>query len=172
MSALIAEILGYFWSFVPRLDTLSPWEAGMRVTLGKKVKPIGAGWYIVWPLFQEINYMEVQPQTVDLRVQSVWTQDGVDLAISGGIKYRITDAVKAQTDIQDLDEDIQLVAMGVIADYVTARNVDECRKIGDLKSELLKGVRVEAAGWGVKIERIYITDIGRARNIRLLHHNE
>ena len=168
----LTEVLKGITDFIPRISTLQPWEAGVRTTLGKHKKAIGPGWYVYWPTIQEIHYMEIQPQIVDLRVQSVWTSDGHDLAISGGVRYRISDAMKAFTNIQAVDAAIQNVSLGIIAEYVNARTMADCHDIVNLKGEILKGLRDDCQGWGVKVERVYITDIGRTRNIRLLHHNE
>ena len=35
-----------------------------------------------------------------------------------------------------------------------------------LNKEILKGIKEAAQGWGAKIEKIYITDLDKTRNIR------
>jgi regulator of protease activity HflC (stomatin/prohibitin superfamily) len=112
--------------------------------------------------------MDVQSQPVDLRCQSAFTKDGIDVAIGGGIQYRITDIVKAVCNVTDVDESLGKVALGTILKYVNQRDFKDCHNVEELEGEILKGVREAAKGWGVKIERVFITDFGRTRNIRLV----
>jgi len=154
--------------FIPRPLILTDYEAGVRVTWGKWNKVVSSGlfWYI--PLFQKMIYMEVQTQVVDLRGQSVHTKDGKHIIVSGAIQYSIKDINKAIFNVQNVDQSLETLALGVILEYVNKRTLEECQEVVDLKKEILKGMKEAAQGWGVKIERIYITDLDESRNIRLI----
>ena len=36
------------------------------------------------------------------------------------------------------------------------------------EADVLKGVREASEGWGLRVDKVYITDIGRTQNIRIL----
>lgn len=154
--------------FIPRPLLLADYEAGVRITWGRWNKKISSGlfWYV--PLFQKIVFMEVQTQVADLRGQSVQTKDGNSTVVSGAIQYSIKDIYKAIFNVQDIDKSLETLALGIILEYIKKRTLAECQDIEGLKKEILKGMKEAAQGWGLKIERVFITDLDKARNIRLI----
>lgn len=163
----LTNILETLRNVFPRTFTVFPDEGGVRITLGTKVKTLKPGWYIYWPIIQHAEKISVTPQAVDLRAQSVRTEDGTDMAIGGAILYRISDAKKAILEVQDYDRSIQILALGVIAEFMGEHSLADL-KIADLREVILKGVREEAAGFGLRIMKVKITDLGCAKNLRVL----
>ena len=164
----LADLLKNLRDFLPRKYFINPDEGGVRITLGRHVKTLVPGWYYYWPVIQECRGMNISPQVVDLRPQSALTFDMKDLAISGGIKYRVSDARKALLDVQDYDKSIQTVALGIICEYVASHEFEKVTNLCNLRDVILSGIREEAAGMGLKIMKVYITDIGRTKNIRIM----
>lgn len=164
----VKELIQRLTCFIPRPVMLAKYQAGVRITWGRRCKKISSGlfWYI--PLFQDIIDLEVQTQVVDLRGQSVHTKDGKHLIVSGAIQYSIKDIYKAIFNVQNVDVSLETLALGVILEYVSERTLEECQEVIGLKKEILKGIKDAAQGWGVKIEHVYITDLDESRNIRLI----
>ena len=145
-----------------------PDEGGIRATLGYRVRSTSPGWYIYCPLIQEMSKITVTPQVVDLRVQSVMTKDSRDMCFGGAIMYRIRDAQNALLKVQDYDKSLQTLALGIISRYAGKIELAQQLDISQIETEILEGVRKDARGWGLEIMRVYITDLGMAKNIRLL----
>ena len=164
----LANLLKTLRDVLPRKYFINPDEGGIRITLGKYVKTLVPGWYYYWPVLQECSGYKVTPQIVDLRPQSSLTKDLMDIVISGGIKYRISDIRKALLDVHDYDENIQTLALGIICEFVGRHGFEDLTDLSSLRETILAGVREEAAGMGLKIMKVYITDIGRTRNIRVM----
>lgn len=164
----VKELLYKLTCFIPRPIILAEYEAGVRITWGSRNKVITNGMYWWVPLFQKLVYMEIQSQVADLRGQSVQTKDGKSVVVSGAIQYSIKNVYKAIFNVQDVDKALETLALGIILEYVKIRNLEECQDVGALKLEILKGIREAAQGWGLKIERVYITDLDKTRNIRLI----
>jgi len=164
----LKEIVNRLLSVFPSVVILAPHEAGVRITLGKHIKSLGAGIYVFWPMIQRILWIEIKTQVNDLRVQSCWTSDGKNVAVGGAIMYYIKDARKALLEVQDFDKSLNAMATGIILEFVNKRTLDDCRDIEKLKAEILKGIKADAQGWGLQIQRVYINDIGSAINVRLL----
>lgn len=135
---------------------------------GLRIKDLNNSWYMVWPIIQKHVVIDIMTQTVDLRCQSIFTKDLRDITVSGAIRYYISNPRKAILNTQDYDKNIETVALGIIQDFVGERTLEECNDREALKREILIGIRDEAADWGLKIQKVYITDMGRAKNIRLL----
>lgn len=164
----LQQIFNKILALFPMIVILVSYEAGVLFTFGKYAKVKGAGWYVIWPCFQRFLYLEIQTQVVDLRTQSIRTKDEKDVVISGAIQYSIRDIKKAICNVQNVDVSLETLALGIILEFVSNKTLKECQDSKDLKAEILKGMREAAQGWGVKIEKIFITDFGSTRNIRLL----
>lgn len=167
LTRFIDRILSIF----PRLVLVAPDELGVRytprLTSGVNIIPLTPGWWICWPLIQNIETIRAKTQIVDLRSQSVWTSDRQDMTISGAIRYRVRSAQKALCEVYDYDQNVQAAALGIIQQYIRGHELENL-DIQQIEDEVLKGVREASAGWGLYIEKVYITDIGRTQNIRLL----
>lgn len=167
LTSLIDRILTIF----PRIVIIAPDEAGVRCTprliRGIIVKELGPGWWWDWPISRKLEIISVKTQVADLRPQSVWTVDGKELVVSGSIKYRVDSVAKALLNICDYDENICTLVLGIIFDFVSSKLLKEL-DLTRLRDEILKGLREASRGWGLKIEQVYLTDIGRVKNIRLL----
>jgi len=164
----LKELFDRLLSIFPRIYIVAPYEAGIRITFGNRYKTKQAGWYIIWPLIQRFVWMEIQTQVVDLRTQSIRTKDGYDIVVSGAIQYSIKDVEKAIINVQDVDKSIETLCLGVILEFVKNKTLEECQNVVALKDEILRGLRDASKGWGLKIEKVYITDLGKTRNLRLL----
>ncbi len=163
----ILQLIDKLFCFIPRIWLVNPDEGGVRITLGSRYHPTPPGWYLYLPLIQDCFNITVTPQVVDLRAQSVFTKDRHDLCIGGGIMYRVDDAVKAMLKVQDYDKSLYTLALGIIANHMNEHDLADCT-IAGIREAVLKGVRDDAAGWGLKIMRVYITDFGTTRNLRVL----
>ena len=164
----LADLLKNLRDFLPRKYFINPDEGGIRITLGNHVKTMTPGYYYYWPVLQECRGIKVAPQLVDLRPQSALTKDMKDIVISGGIKYRVSDCSKAMLEVHDYDEGIQAIALGIICEFVGHHNFEDLIDLSGLREAVLSGIRDEAAGMGLKIMKVYITDIGRTKNIRVM----
>ncbi len=167
LTRLIDRLLSIF----PRLVIVAPDEIGVRYTpgfvKGVHITSLVPGWWLYWPLIQNIETIRCKTQVKDLRPQSVWTSDRVEMTVSGAIRYRVHSARKALLEVYDYDQNIQAVALGIIQQYIREHAL-ECLDTRQIEEEVLKGVRKASEGWGLRVERVYITDIGRTTNIRLL----
>lgn len=167
----LTRLLDRLLSIFPRVVIVAPDETGVRYTpgftKGVYITPLIPGWWLYWPLIQNIETIRCKTQVKDLRPQSVWTSDRVEMTVSGAIRYRVRSAQKALLEVYDYDQNIQAVALGIIQQYIREHELQNLNT-QRIEAEVLKGVREASAGWGLYIEKVYITDIGRTQNIRIL----
>ena len=167
----LTNLIDRLLSIFPRLVIVAPDETGVRYTPklagGVYIMSLTPGWYLFWPLIQNIETIRCKTQVKDLRPQSVWTADRQDMTVSGAIRYRVRSAQKALLEVYDYDQNVQAVALGIIQQYIREHKLENLNT-QQLEGEVLEGVRKASEGWGLRVERVYITDIGRTQNIRLL----
>ena len=166
--AWLTQLLEHLFCWVPRLWFVQPDEAGVRITLGSRVTDCPPGWYWELPLIHTVIKVNTAMQGVRFAIQSVTTADDVGLAIRGAVIYRISNARKAIFETADFDDALGAITGGVIEQYVSGKTYAELADREALKDEIKKGLREEAAGWGIRLMRVYIPDIGRVKNIRVL----
>lgn len=154
--------------FIPRPTIMTVYEAGLRFTYGKYIKTVTNGWFWYVPLFQRIQWMDIQTQVIDLRSQSIRTSDGQSVIASGAIQYSVKDVKKAILNVQNVDTALEKLALGIILEFINSKTLADCHDIEALKREILRGIKEAAQGWGLKIERVYITDLDKTLNLRLL----
>jgi len=163
----LVNLIDKLFAFIPRLLIVEPDEGGVRTTLGKHAKLLEPGWHFYWPMIQDGTTVTVTPQVVDLRPQSV-SMDGNDYCISGAIQYRIKDAKMAILNVNSFDESLQALALGVISEYVNTLEPGKILTVPDIKAAVLKGIKENARGWGLDIMKVFITDLGSTKNVRIL----
>ncbi len=166
----LSSLINKLFCWLPRIIMIPPDEAGVIVTLGRKVRVVLTGWYILWPIIQECTFMCVTPQVIDLRAQSIITPDGRNVTVSGAIEYEIRDIRKAILNVQDLDRSLQNYALGVIAEAVAIRTGDT-EGFVEFSKRVRKTIREHVNDWGIKINHVYITDYVVCRVIRLIGSN-
>ncbi len=167
----LKELISKLFAWLPRLYYINPDEGGVRITLGKYYELKEPGWYFYWPIIHQMCVIAIVPQVQDLRGQSLFTKDMENVLISGAVTYKVIDASKAILTVQDYDKSLMNTALGTITEFVTSKTKQECMDITALKDEILKGLREEASGWGLKIMKIAITDFGDITNIRVIGDN-
>ena len=167
----LTNLIDRLLSIFPRLVIIAPDETGVRYTpgfiKGVRIMSLIPGWWLYWPLIQNIETIQCKTQVKDLRPQSVWTADRIEMTVSGAIRYRVRSAQKALLEVYDYDQNIQAVALGIIQQYIREHKLENLNT-QQLEGEVLEGVRKASEGWGLRVERVYITDIGRTQNFRLL----
>lgn len=164
----ILELLDKLFFWIPRFYFLGPDEAGVRTTMGDRVEEIGPGWYIDWPVIHSFWKVNTSVQGVKFAVQSVTTRDDVALAIRGILLYRVINARKAIYEVDDFDQSLEAVACGVIEEFTSGKQYGELADREALKVEIIKDIRDIANGWGIKVWKVFIADIGKVTNIRVL----
>ena len=162
------QLIELLLSIFPRLQFLLPNEAGIRVTLGSRVRSIGPGYWWYWPLVQQISYGCVAPQVLDLPTQTVWTKDGKQITISLTIRFSVVDIEKALLKIHDFDSALQNLARGAMAEYINQHTLEECSDLGRLMQQAEKVVQKECRGWGLNIQRLYVDQAVECPALRIL----
>ena len=172
---MIIEFLSLITGFIPRPIIMRIDEGGFRQTpklwcKGTWVTEMKSGnWYWIIPWFQEHEVCSTKTQVVDIRAQSVWTDDGHNITIGTSVRYYVSDPMKALLEVHDYDQSLQNIVLGVVCKYVGIHSLEALKEVSvELTELLLKEVREQSKGWGLKIQDVCITDFGNAKNFRLL----
>lgn len=162
----LTDLINRLLCIFPRIVLVHPDEMGLRISLGYCYKALEPGWYIYLPLLQFISKLPITPQVVDLKSQSLTTQDGKGIIISGAIEYSIRDITKAVLRVCNLDKSLPTLCLGKVAEYVETHDFIDC-KSSAIKKELRREIREHVGDWGIQVHHIFLTDNITARSVRL-----
>lgn len=168
----LVELFQLLTAWVPRFKFIFPNEAGVRITLGNRVKEIGPGYWLYWPLIHEFQWCTIVSQVVDLMPQSLRTKDGKNLTISLTMRYSIADARMALLNVHSYDAALQNLTRGVAAEYFNKHTLEQCQDIATMAEQTQQEVQKAAKGWGIKIQALYVDEITDALSIRLMSRGD
>jgi regulator of protease activity HflC (stomatin/prohibitin superfamily) len=162
----LTDLINKLFCFIPRIVLILPNEMGLRITLGNHYRVISPGWYLYFPLLQQVLQLTVTPQVIDLKSQSLTTSDNKGIIISGAVEYGIRDVAKALLEVCNLDKTLPTLCLGKIAEYVETHTANECTT-ENIKNELRKEIMEHVNVWGIKLHHVYLTDRITARSVRV-----
>lgn len=139
---------------------VQPYEKGILYIDNKLTKVLDGGVYFFWRNCSTVKVDTVDTRLMQLNVQGqeILTQDKVSLRINFVCCYKLTDIVKAVTEIDDYEEQIRLCAQMSLRDYVGKHKLDEILDNKDEISEFVceklkakeKELYIEVSTAGVK----------------------
>lgn len=166
IDAVISKIL-WLWPW----KLVHPYQSGVRVCFipgrGVRLTVLKAGIVRAIPWFDSVFIMDVQEDSVNLATQSVTTTDDVAVTFSGSFMYEVEDVQAALFNVKEFTSSLQDLGIMHLSERVREQSWDDLR-VGQKELERsLKGtLETRAKKWGVKITKVGITDLVKARQFR------
>lgn len=167
MQALIDFLIGNILALWPIARVYS-WQQGVLIRNGILRGEVGPGLHWRWWFVDEYYCVSIAEQTIDLRVGTITTRDGVCAAISANITYRIRSVRMLWQNVYHIDTSLRDLALGFLAEQCSEcswRELHEGR--AELQDHLATHMSEAVRHWGVEVVRVYITDLAKARPYRL-----
>lgn len=149
------------------IRVVSQWEYGVIFRFGKftgELKP-GLRWII--PIIDSMYHVDMRIRTMDVVPQEVMTKDSVPTKIDAVVYYKIFDAQKSVTAVENFAYASTLMAQSKLRDVVGKYDMDTLLaskdKIGDQVLVALQGPTDE---WGVTIKSVEIKNIEIPDNMK------
>jgi regulator of protease activity HflC (stomatin/prohibitin superfamily) len=164
---LIEYLVSWIDLFKP-LRVVQAWEKAVLLRRGLYVRTLDPGWHWVIPLaIDEVIRESVVTDTTRTSAQSLTTSDGVNVAVSVVVTWRVQNVRKVLLEVQGKEQAMLDAATGVIARHVTSA------RWADLTSdEFMRTVQTEitarAKRWGLKVEDVSWHDLAQCTSLRLL----
>ena len=103
-----------------------------------------------------------------LPTQALFTKDGKSISMGVVAHYRISDALKAFTKYDDLDNYLTPLIMSSAQESVLNNNVSDIEKI---QHETKKALKQKLRNSGIEILDIFVNELSPCRVIRLVNAN-
>lgn len=162
---MFEQIINFIKEFWP-LYIVRQNELAIFLRCGKWKRNIGPGLYFRIPFIEEIESVVSKTQIVNLTNQSLTSEDGMSVAISGAIEYSISNPRKCLLDVQDFDESLVNLCLISIAKIV--RNKCFRCDIDELETDVYDILDRRAESWGIDVTEFRITDYVDHSVLRIL----
>lgn len=116
-----------------------PWEAGIRVRMGKNVTVLKKGVYLKLPIVDAIYLQTTRVRVVALSVQTITSKDSKTISLMATCSYSIKDINKLYHTLYHPEMTISNIIMGAIAQYVAVNEFSRCTPVmieSEVNSEL------------------------------------
>ena len=122
-SQIMAKIPALYYQRV----SVASYEKALLYLDNKLDRVLESGVYYFWKGFTDVKVIPVDTrlQRMDVACQEILTQDKVNVRINFVCNYRVTDAVRAVTQLNSYEEQIRLYAQLAMRDYVSKARLDE-----------------------------------------------
>ena len=159
---IIKELLGYckFFTFV------DAWDEGVVLRRGKFSRSIKPGWRWHWPVLEELHFMNVKPTALELEEQSLTTACGRRIVVRGVIMWGIRDIYKCIVEVEDAEETLADIAVGVIQELVEVTRWEDITHKW-FRQDVRRAIQKQAKEWGIRVSTFKFQDLTEARSYRL-----
>jgi len=165
--ATIKDLLDYLLKIFKWWVSVLPWERGLRIRLGKKVKLLQPGFHFRFPFFDTVYIQTIRMRVVSMSPLTVTTKDGQTLTIVPCVGYSISDIEKTYNTIHQPEATICNLVMSEISDIISRNQLMSPKEIQDAAFE-----KIAAMDYGIKFEYVKITGYAIVKTFRIIqdHH--
>lgn len=161
----IKEFVEYIINMVKIWVIVQPFEKGLRIRAGKRIKKLEGGVHFKLPYFDSVYVQESRLRIADMPMQTTTTRDLKTVTLSGAIGYSISDIEKLYNTITHPETSIRNMAMSEIAAFlftVDAKDIDTS------KMETIVLRKLQSQDYGIKFEYFKVTNFAVIRAYRLI----
>jgi hypothetical protein len=162
------RLFDWLFQFIPQFEIVGPDEKAVRITcipfVHKWCRTLGFGWYVFWPLFQEMFTLNVKPQILTVEVVREDDRGPVYTSISTwAIQYFSRDVYKTMFEVEDHEERLAAHAIKVIGNCIEkGEPVDE---------KALSEIRAGVSGFGLWIQEVLPQQNAHVLSLKLFTEN-
>lgn len=165
IATIIAAILGG-----KGIKFVQEGELGIKLRFGKATKSKGKpkirkpGFIFLIPFLETLKRRHVRQQTLSFDEQEIFIQDDLVFIVSAIVRFRVTDIYKALFEVDDLDQCINDLCMGLLRDVLQVKKHDEMRNTEKISAELLEHMKKVENEWGIKFLDARLTSCAPSDN--------
>jgi regulator of protease activity HflC (stomatin/prohibitin superfamily) len=162
----LSQLFGFFRAFQIWI-VIAPWEAALRIRLGKRVTVLSSGIHFRIPFLDRIFVQSVRLRTVSDSGQTITTKDGKMLTLAVAVSYEIDDIKKLYLTVNTPETTLLNQIQGVIAEFVAVRQSSE---ISPSTIEYHVTKKVKHCDWGLSSVKVMVTTYAFVKVYRLLNY--
>ncbi len=161
------EVIKEIWGWFEWLTFIDYWEEAVVLQTGKFRRVLKPGWWLIVPFsIDEVFTMNVKPSAMELDEQALTTADCKDIVVKGVLMWSIFDIKKAICDVEDVEETLGDIALGIVQDRVEGTEWSHIKTLA-FRTEIKQAIQVQARKWGISVSTFKFQSIVRARTFKV-----
>lgn len=142
-----------------------PWENGLRIRLGKKVKVLKAGLHFRIPYVDSCYVQPVRLEFLALHPQTLTTKDNHTITIAVQVAYTISDIFKTYNSVSAINLAVSGKVMGVLSEFVCT---NESKNVTPKMIEETILNTLAKLDWGISVKEVKIVTFAVVKTFRLI----
>jgi regulator of protease activity HflC (stomatin/prohibitin superfamily) len=141
---------------------VEPGHVGLFFEDGRQVATLAPGTHAYWVGLAQVRVVivDLREQVVDVSGQEIMTADRVTLRLNAVVTYKVTDAAKAVTVVEDYRQSLYREAQLALRAVVGTKPLDRLLEAKDaVAKELRRAIRLQANSFGVEVHGLGIRDV-------------
>ena len=158
-------LVGAYVSRIVRIA--AQWERAVVLRLGKYNRLSGPGVIFVFPVVDNVRFVDTRLLTLDIPHQQVITKDNVPVMVDGVLFFQVNDPERAVISVQDYRYAISQYAQASLRDVIGSMSLDSLLSERDeIQERIGEAVEVRAKSWGIHIDSIRLLDINMPEDLK------
>lgn len=147
---------------------IKKYERAVNFRYGKLIEPaIGEGIHYFIPFVDLPRRIDMRIKTIDVPTQEMMTKDSVTVKVNAVVYYRINDAIKVVTMVENYCRATSLLAQTTLRAVVGECELDELLQNREKISSKLNSILDEATDvWGIKVRNVEVKDVLLPKNMQ------
>jgi regulator of protease activity HflC (stomatin/prohibitin superfamily) len=163
---IVAVFIFLIWIF-NSVNVIKEWERGVILRLGRmSPEPKGAGLrFVAWPI-DKLTKISLRIETLDVPPQDVITRDNVSVKVNAVCYFRVVDANRALSQIQNYLYATSQLAQTNLRSVVGQFELDEILSEREkVNSKLQVILDQDTEPWGIKVTKVEVKQENMQRAI-------
>jgi regulator of protease activity HflC (stomatin/prohibitin superfamily) len=166
MEALdMAGLLGVVVFFAVALvfssfKVMKEYERAVVLTLGRYTGNKGPGWFLLWPLVQQMTRVDLRTVVMDVPPQDVISRDNVSIKVNAVLYFRVVEPEKAVLQVANYYEATSQLAQTTLRSVLGTHPLDDMLTERDVLNRDLQEILDKSTdAWGIKVSNVEIKHV-------------
>jgi regulator of protease activity HflC (stomatin/prohibitin superfamily) len=141
------------------IRVLREYERGVMFRLGRLMEPRGPGLVLMIPSIDRMVKVSLRTVTLTVPPQEVITRDNVPARVTAVVYYRVIDARRAVTEVENFESATKQIAQTTLRSILGVADLDTLLSEREqLNESLQKVIDDQTEPWGIKVTTVEIKD--------------
>jgi regulator of protease activity HflC (stomatin/prohibitin superfamily) len=137
------------------------YERGVVFRLGRVQGPKGPGLFLIIPIIDKMQKVDLRTITLDVPSQEAITSDNVTVTVNAVAYFRVIDPIAATIQIEDYQRATWQIAQTSLRNVIGQSEIDQLLQERERINARLQLIIDEATEpWGIKVSIVEIKDVG------------
>ena len=161
----IQQFFEYIFNSFKIFIIVQPWEAGIRVRGGNKIKKLKKGMYFRIPYYDSVFIQESRLRVTEMPIQTLTTLDHKTITISSSFGYSINDVDKLYKTLYHPESTLKNIAASELATLIYSKRTENITP-KELEVSVLNSLKKH--NYGISFDYFKITNFAIVRTYRLI----